>query len=317
MAVVSDDRLYAVLIEPQLARFREVCGLEQEPLTADFTGFHRHAILSRDRVFLFPRHRTHVRRLLAEQAVLEALAELDVPAPRVDGVWRDGTISPYPFMSLSRLPGATWSKHEASATLDDVRTMLHSLGRSIARWHCLDRVRLPMSLRRRRTRVAIKFEARLQMDTIRDTTQFVATALNRPATHAAHWCQTLEPLTTMRRVFTHGDVHESQLMVSDCEVTGVLDWEHAGIGHPLMDFNFGEWGVGIFAWEDDFGLLRRTLWESYAEARGGQLPPWSAVHLFFCIYELAHLMRVASGNNWDRRRLASNQRLLDELDYAR
>jgi aminoglycoside phosphotransferase (APT) family kinase protein len=69
-------------------------------------------------------------------------------------------------------------------------------------------------------------------------------------------------------------------------VTGVLDWETAGIGHPLKDFDFGEWGFGIFEWETHFDVLRQSLWQGYTEERGGDLPSWRAMHRFYC---LAHL----------------------------
>lgn len=304
---MTDDRLHAVLIEPQLARFRTQFELDGEPLTADFSGFHRHAICSRDRVFLFPRHREHVRGLLTEAKVLSALDGHDIPAARVHGVWRDDDISPYPFLCLERLPGSPWGKLEASATLDGVRTMLRTLGRTIATWH---RIEPPLG---RRIRASAAFSATVRIDALRDLAERATSAIGLPGRTEA-WLRTLEPLARMRPVFTHGDVHEDQIMVDDeLRITGVLDWEHASIGHPLRDFDFGEWGAGIFAWEDDFDSLRRIMWESYAEARGGELPPWYAVHLFGCATQLLHM---TGSSDWDRKRWATNARLLREVDRA-
>ncbi len=41
---------------------------------------------------------------------------------------------------------------------------------------------------------------------------------------------------------------------------GVLDWETAGVGHPLKDFDFGEWGYRIVAWERHFDVMRQRMW---------------------------------------------------------
>ena len=54
----------------------------------------------------------------------------------------------------------------------------------------------------------------------------------------------------MAPVLVHGDVNAGQVLVDEgSRVTGVLDWETAHLGHPLKDFDLGEWGYGIFAWD--------------------------------------------------------------------
>src|SRR5690242_19465376 len=117
----SDDRcLNAVLIEPQLAHFRRLCGVEGVPLTTSFEGWHRHAVLAPNRVFLFPRDRSRVAGLRREAVVLQALDVRGVPAARLLGQWDDRGVSPYPFLEVTRLPGQTWSRREAAATLDQV-----------------------------------------------------------------------------------------------------------------------------------------------------------------------------------------------------
>ena len=115
----------------------------------------------------------------------------------------------------------------------------------------------------------------------------------------------------MDAVLVHGDVNEGQILVDEgLRVTGVLDWETAHIGHPLKDFDFGEWGYGIFAWDAHFHLLRRRMWEAYAEARGSPLPSWEAVHLAFCLNWVQWFTPRAAGDPWARARL---QTTLDHL----
>jgi aminoglycoside phosphotransferase (APT) family kinase protein len=301
--------LHAVLIEPQLERFRERCGLDGVALTTSFEGWHRHAILAPDRVFLFPRHRSYVPGLRREAAVLVALEGRGVPAARLLGRWVDGEVSPYPFIAVSRLPGRTWSRLEAAATLEQVATLVVGLGRAIATWHRLDRRTLPRSIPRQRNDVA-----RFLGSTLEEAAGEGARRLGLPRRRATAWLRALEPVVAMAPVLVHGDVNEGQILVGDdLGVTGILDWETAHVGHPLKDFDFGEWGYGIFAWDRHFDLLHRRMWEAYADARGGDLPSWRAVHLAYCLRWVHWFGRLPEPNDWQRARLATTLELLRRL----
>lgn len=309
--MVTDDRIHAVMIEPQLERFRQLCGLNGVELAVTFAGWHRYAVLAPDRVFLFPRHRSCVAGLLREAAVMQALEGRGVPAPRLLSQWRDAGISPYPFIAVSRLPGRTWLTLEREATLDQIGTMLESLGRSIASWHRLDARLLP---RRPRTRHNDDLSRYLEIGALESAAGAAVRALRLPRRQMNVWLQELEPLTTMLDVVVHGDINEGQVMVNEySRVTGVLDWETAGVGHPLKDFDFGEWGFGIFAWERHFDLLRRRMWEAYARARGGELPSWRTIHLFFCLTWIHGWDPAVALASWSQDRLAGNLELLKRL----
>jgi aminoglycoside phosphotransferase (APT) family kinase protein len=307
---VSDPHcLNAVLIEPQLARFRALCGLEGVPLGTSFEGWHRHAILAPDRVFLFPRDRTHVPGLRRDVAALTALDGRGVPAPRLLGRWDDRAVSAYPFIAVSRLPGRTWSQLEATATLDDVTALVAGLGAAIATWHRLDRRTLPRTIPRRRNAVAGALSDGLE-GLAGDATR----RLGLPRRTATAWLRQLEPLAALDPVLVHGDVNEGQILVDEgLRVTGILDWETAHVGHPLKDFDFGEWGYGIFAWDARFDRLHRAMWRAYAAARDVPLPPWQAVHLFFCLRWVAWFGQRPEAGAWGQARLATCLDLLRRL----
>jgi aminoglycoside phosphotransferase (APT) family kinase protein len=312
---MEDDCIHAVLIEPQLERFRELCGLDDMPLTATFEGWHRHAILSPDRVFLFPRDGSRFPGLLHEAAVLEALDGRGVPAPRLLGQWRDPRVSPYPFIAVSRRPGRTWSGLETDATLEQWITVLSGLGLAIASWQRLNLRDLPRWMRSRSPQRLRDFARLLDRDALRDAASQVACRLDLPSRRATAWLRELEPLASMAPVLVHGDINEGQILVDDSlQVTGILDWETAGVGHPLKDFDFGEWGYGIFAWEPRFDVLRRHMWDAYTRAGGGELPSWRAVHLFFCLTSIAQFSQEEVLTAWGRHRLANNVDLLKRLD---
>src|SRR5207248_4037345 len=214
------------LIKPQLEHFRELCGLDDIPLTATFEGWHRHAILSPDRVFLFPRDRSRVPSLLREAAVLEALDGRGVPTPRLLGQWRDARVSPYPFIAVSRLPGRTWSGLETDATLDQLITVLSGLGQAIASWQRLNLRDLPRRLRNRRPQRLRDFACLLGIDALRKAASKAVCWLGLPSQRATAWLQELEPLASLAPVWVHGDINEGQILVDgSLNVTGILDWE--------------------------------------------------------------------------------------------
>jgi aminoglycoside phosphotransferase (APT) family kinase protein len=313
------DALHAVLIEPQLARFRALCGLEGVPLTTSFEGWHRHAILSSDRVFLFPRDRSRVPGLRRDVAVLTALEGRGVPAPRLLGRWDDRGVSPYPFIAVSRLPGRTWSRLEATADLEAVTALVAALGAAVATWHRLERRTLPRTIPRRQNDVARALAAGMQA-----AAGDAARRLGLPRRTASAWLRRLEPLAGLSAVLVHGDVNEGQILVAGGEdvdgggagglrLTGILDWESAHVGHPLKDFDFGEWGYGIFAWDAHFDRLHRVMWQAYAAARGRPLPPWEAVHLFYCLRWVDWFGQRPATDAWGQARLATCLDLLRRL----
>ena len=293
--------LHAVLIEPQLARFRALCGLEGVPLTTSFEGWHRHAILAPDRVFLFPRDRSRLPGLRRDAAVLAALEGRGVPAPRLLGRWDDRGVSPYPFIAVSRLPGRTWSQLEGAAGLEAVTALAGALGAAVATWHRLERRTLPRTIPRQRNDVSRALDAGMQ-----GPATGAARRLGLPRRTATAWLRRLEPLAGLPDVLVHGDLNEGQILVDGgLRVTGILDWETAHVGHPLKDFDFGEWGYGIFAWDAHFDRLHRVMWRAYAAARDVPLPPWQAVHLFYCLRWVAWFEQRPATDSWGRARLAT------------
>ena len=311
---MDNDRIHAILIEPQEECFRRLCGVGTAPLTVSFEGYHRHAILAEDRVFFFPRDASRVAGLRREAVILQALAGRGVPAPLLQGHWHDSSVSPYPFIAVSRLPGHTWGSQEATGTLAQVTSVLAGLGQAIASWHQLDLRTLPRSVRRTSEHVT-DFGRTVERTFLQEVSRVAAQQLGFPARQAMLWLRALEPVAVMDPVFVHGDIHAGQILVDDAlAVQGILDWETAGVGHPLKDFDFGEWGVGLFEWELHFDVLRQAMWETYNQARGGRLPSWRAIHLFFCLVTIGALGQGDDLTAWQQARLSNTLALLRRLE---
>jgi aminoglycoside phosphotransferase (APT) family kinase protein len=258
---LAGDPIWAVLIPPRLARFRTLAGLGDEPLEVNVTGWNKLVILSTDRVFLFPRDPGNVEwfdRELAVYAALEAVGLTVVP--RVIERWHEEAVYPLPFAAVTRLPGA----HP-----DDASTLMEQLGGAVARWHELDPPHLP--------------GARPPAHHQRADMQWLRRALDPTTTRAAaaeaadrlgrresldRWTEHLGRAARHQPVLVHGDIHEDQLLASDGRLTGILDWETARVDHPFWDFDFGEWGTGLWRrHRHEFSQLWAAAWHAYAGAR--------------------------------------------------
>ena len=265
----EDERLHAVLIEPQLERFRSLHELHGVPLTVTFEGWHRHAILTPERVFLFPRDRSRVPGLRRDASTLRALEGRGVSAPHLLGQWtdRESPLTPtWPSPASPGAPGRTWSggppwrRRRACWRAWGGRSRPGTASTG-APW----RAASPGAGRRGAVPGHRPGGA---------PPSAPPASCELPRGRADSWLRTLEPLPRMAPVLVHGDVNEGQILVDEgLRVTGVLDWETAHVGHPLKDFDLGEWGYGIFSWDAHFHLLRRRMWEAYAKPGGATSPP--------------------------------------------
>ena len=259
---VRGNPLWAVLIPPRLARFRALVGVGHEPLTIDVTGWNKVVLLGEDRAYLFPRQANDVEWFERELAAYRALEPLGLSvAPRLIGRWFDETVYPYPFAAVSRLPGT----HP-----DDASDLLDQLGRVIARWHGMPPPDLPGARPpAHHDRPDLRWLRRaLDPATTREAVAEAADRLGRPGC-VGRWGERLEVGSRLSPVLVHGDIHEAQLLALDGRLTGVLDWETARIDHPFWDFDFSEWGTGMWRRHRlDFSRLWSVTWQSYAEERG-------------------------------------------------
>jgi aminoglycoside phosphotransferase (APT) family kinase protein len=248
-----------VLVPPQERRFREVTGLGDAPLEVLLTGWNKFVVLASDRVFLFPRHAVNVAWLERELAIYDTLRLPEVP--RLLGRWDDSEVGPYPFGAVTRLPG------ERPTSVK--RGLVAALGRVVAGWHAAP---VPAPVRTPRPRRSLDAPQhrwlRRALDPV-GTADAVAEAAARVGLDAPPLQELLGPAAGFGHVVVHGDLHEDQLLVVDGAVSGVLDWETARVDHPFWDFDFGEWGTGL--WRRDRRNLDEwwhAMWAPYAAERG-------------------------------------------------
>jgi aminoglycoside phosphotransferase (APT) family kinase protein len=97
------------------------------------------------------------------------------------------------------------------------------------------------------------------------------------------WLEANEPRFQQRLVLIHGDMGFQNLLVSNGEITGVLDWEMCHLGPPAEDLLY----IRPF-------LAAGLPWAEFLEAyrsHGGQYEP-SSNERFYAVFALA---RIAMG----------------------
>ena len=250
------------------------------------------------------------------------LTSYGIPAPRLLRRIEDDELWPYPVTMITRYRARSWAAYQDDADLCDWHRMLTQLGELIASYHKINISDVPEIIGSR-TPVSPDpmeqelrhFEDYLAESRLEKLGFDLAVAADLPAARVDHWLRQVEPCLRLQPTLTHRDINEGQIMINDSgDVCGLIDWESAGVQHPLSDFDFGEWGFGIWEWESEFSLLRKTIWDSYRAARGVDLPDWLPVHLLMTIIGAPPPEGHTTAWNEQRRaRTVANLRAIDAM----
>lgn len=298
--------LHGVLHSQRLEVLCRRFGLDERELEADFSGWHKRVILSPESAFLFPRYEEDVPHVEREAAALDVLAANEL-TPGLIGRWSETDISPHPFLQTQRCHGTNFATVLDDLSLDEIGRALERLGAATASWHAIDIETVPPPLvsapetDRSMERVLDASTMRAELERAQTA---LAAALPEDVAPARNWIdrweRMLQPLAELPPVMTHGDIHETQLIIDDeLDLVAVLDWDHAGVAHPTRDFNFGEWGYEIFEWEDHFDELYRRYWGGYRAASTVELPGHHSLILLRTLRDAVYFVsRVDDEPSW-------------------
>jgi len=309
---VCEHCIAAVLTTWQLERFCQRFNVSPSELEANFNGWRKHVILSKDRAFLFPRTPQFLKEFRRELVLYDAFAQVDsLPLPRLLARVKDRAISYYEFGVVTRLPGVPFEQFIDTMSYEQFEQLLLDLVEMISRWHRIPRGDLPAVLPVQSAGDGKRMtgnnwhERALSAQTTEEAVDFIYRfvqrmssprplpgALAQEAETKRRWVAAIRELALLPDVLVHGDVHEESFLVDPAtlKITGVLDWEVASIGKPLWDFNFGEWGLGICRWFEHFPALRRAMWRRYLGIAGISLSTVEGLHLFYTLWEMIWLV---------------------------
>lgn len=309
--MTKQQAIGAILTPPQLEAFCKRFDVRVGDIEPNFSGWSKHILMTKEYVFLFPRHPEYEKGLETELQVYKMFANFEsVPLPKLVDVVYDREISYYRFGVVTRMPGVIFSSVELSLEPNGYEQVLCGLGQLTAIWHQMPLKDMKETLK------PVAFDPSweeaefyqwlcpaLVSDTVNKAWEEICALsvkvvqtvgggdFERLTTEDswAKWRAVLVELANLSPVLLHRDVHEDQFFVrseADLKITGLIDWGTAAIGNPVLDFNFGEWGVDIWRYRDRFGQFRRTMWQAYLEARDIQLSTYDGLHLFYTLQEL-------------------------------
>ena len=162
--------------------------------------------------------RSSVALLRTEAAALAAIADSDIPGPRLLGAAMGGPGAPGVFaLVMSRVAGTSRSSVAPSTT------RLRALGGAVAIVHAAPVPTSPHLPVRRRPVEPVDFDAARRSEPARALLVEAEDVLERT------------PLPAQGPVFVHGDFWHGNTMWDGDRLTGIIDWECAGIGHPGID----------------------------------------------------------------------------------
>jgi aminoglycoside phosphotransferase (APT) family kinase protein len=156
--------------------------------------------------------------LATEAAALGVIAASDVPGPRLLGVAIGGPAAPGVFaLVMTRVRGTSRSSVEPSTA------RLRALGEAVAMVHAAPVPSSPHLPARQRPVEPVDWDALRRSEPA------------RPLLVEAEDVLRCIPMPDHRPVFVHGDFWHGNTMWDHDQLTGIIDWECAGVGHPGID----------------------------------------------------------------------------------
>ncbi len=298
-----NKNIYGVLNADKMQRFCAYFDIDINDLDVNFEGWSKVALLTDDTVFIFPRTPNGAIRMDNEIAVYKAFAHRGHSAmPKLKEVVDNQDISYYRFVAVERIPGILLSDVFTKIPFETLRGALMDMAHHVSQYHAVapDTVTLPMKHAIDAGEIGT-FLARLFVDGS-DIHELVQ-SLERDITHIQgqeyalfsnvatyqRAYQLIEEICNLSPVLLHYDLHEGQIIIGEHDhthINGIIDWESARVGNPVLDFNFFQWDGAIFKWRDHFITLRECMWRTYCEKRTISISSVHGLHLLYTLAEI-------------------------------
>ena len=306
--------IQAIFTPSQFEKFNKTFNIKPSELEVNFDGWHKHVLMSGNKVFLFPRNPEYIKGIKKELELYAEFSHLkSVALPKLIKKVKDKEISFYEFGVVTKLNGTSFSKFQKKVSIEKMEKLLVNLSKAIAVWHNIPLKELPkllkqsnkkqgnLSIKNWGKKVLFAKETKKSVDFIHDyiiqtTNEYKINNIEIDDNEVKYkWNKAIKELANLSDTLVHADIHEDQVLVESektMRITGILDWEMARVDNPVWDFNFGEWGLEIWKWSDDFALLRREMWKEYLKKRKLKLSTLEGLHLFYTLLEFTWLIEL-------------------------
>jgi aminoglycoside phosphotransferase (APT) family kinase protein len=170
-----------------------------------------------------------------EYRVMRALADSDVPVPRVHALCEDASVIGTPFFLMEHLDGRVFYDPSLPGLAPaERRAIFDELNRVIAALHCVDVAAAGLSDYGRRGNYLAR-----QIDRWTRQYRSSATGTIEAMDRLIEWLPHHVPADDETTV-VHGDYRLDNAIFDPDEprILGVLDWELSTLGHPIADFAY-------------------------------------------------------------------------------
>ena len=188
-----------------------------------------------------------------EARVMQALADSELPVPKIVLFHAERDIVGTPFFVMDRIPGRVFPRSDLPGMASEERRAIYlAMAQTMATLHQVDWQRAGLADYGRRggyfSRQIARWSSQWEKSRTRDNADVEALRA---------WLPAHLPADESETTIAHGDFRLGNLMFHPAEprVVAVLDWELSTLGHPLADVAFN-----CMAW--------RTLPSEYGGLRG-------------------------------------------------
>jgi aminoglycoside phosphotransferase (APT) family kinase protein len=224
--------------------------------------------------------------VVAEYPLLKVLHEAGVRVPRPLALDLASVVGA-PLMAVERLPGRIVADGQHFHDSDIPFSCAQSLAREMAIYHRIPLDRLPPDL------AGMTLSVPEQMTQELKSFREIWTACGHESIvveAAFNWLSEHLQLAGEARSLVHGDLRFHNVLIDAGEVSAILDWEIAAVGHPAFDLGY------VYRHVIQLGSWQAFL-NAYEEA-GGEIPSADTLNFYALRTELfivVHLTRMAAG----------------------
>lgn len=224
--------------------------------------------------------------VIAEYPLLQVLHQTGVRVPRPLAL-DHASVAGAPLMAVERLQGRIVADGQRFLEAEVPFSCVRSLAREMAVYHRIPLQQLPPELPGRFQSVAERMSQELQ--SFREI--WTASSHHSVVVEASfNWLLDNLALAGETRSLVHGDLRFHNVLIDDGEVSAILDWEIAAIGHPAFDLGY------VYRHIIQLGSWQAFL-DAYAEA-GGEVPAAETLAFYALrteLFTVVYLTRMAAG----------------------